>query len=133
MAKDDEILSILSKMVDEQREHRSETARSFAELDKKVDLHVQKTEYELKRINDQDEIQNQLLYKHIEGVNTLRVMHESHVRENKEQFSQVDKEIDNLKAPRKWVRATTKVVLWLGGIGTALMGVLEIIKWLKGI
>jgi len=113
-------------MMEEQREHRSETSKSFSELDKKVDLHIQKTEYELKAINEQDEIQNRLLDQHIEGVNTLKMIHEEHVKENNLRFSQLEK-------PREFIKTATRAVLWLGGIGTALIGIVELVKILKGL
>lgn len=131
--KDDEILALMTKMMDEQREHRSETSKSFAELDKKVDLHIQKTEYELKRINDQDEIQNQLLDQHIEGVNMLRKIHEAHVSDNEKQEERNDSRFKKLEEPRRFIKTGTKVVVWLGGLGTATMGIVKILSWfLKG-
>lgn len=123
--RDDEILNVLARMVAEQREHRSETSRSFAALDKKVDLHIQKTEYELAKINTQDEIQNQLLDLHIAGVNTLREIHQEHVKENNSRFSK-------LEEPRKFIKTATRVVLWAGGIGTAVVAVVELLAKLQG-
>ena len=124
--KDDEIISLLTRMMDEQREHRSENAKSLSELDKKVDLHIQKTEYELEAINKQDAIQNQLLDQHIAGVQTLRAIHEEHVKENNIRFSRLEK-------PRELVKLTTKIVLWLGGLGTATLGIMQLINFLKGL
>ncbi len=44
------------------------TTRCIAKLEKKIDLHIQRTEYELKAINALDEQQNKLIDQHIEGV-----------------------------------------------------------------
>src|SRR5690349_16003825 len=118
--RDEEILSMLARMMDEQREHRAETSKSFSDLDKKVDLHIQKTEYELQAINKQDELQNALLDQHIEGVQTLRKIHEEHVKENNARFSK-------LEEPRKFLKTATRVVLWAGGIGTAVVAVVELL------
>lgn len=131
-SKDDEILSLLSKMIDEQRDHRSETATSFSSLDKRLELHIQKTEYELSRINDQDEVQNKLLDQHIEGVNTLKAMHMTHIEENNKQFGQVDQEIEKLKEPKKVVTAVIKTVLLSGAVVTALFGILKLIALIRG-
>ena len=125
MAKDEEILTLLAKMMEEQREHRSETANSFAHLDKKVDLHIQKTEYELARINTQDEIQNKLLDQHIEGVQTLKRMFENHEQQDFERFQK-------LEEPRKWIQGTLKIFLAFGGLGTAIVGIMKLLVWLKG-
>lgn len=125
MAKDDEILSILNRLMDEHRDARSETSKAISNLDKKVDLHIQKTEYELKGIREMDDIQNKLLDQHIEGVNTLKLIHDEHVKENNIRFSK-------LEEPRKFLKTMTRIVLWLGGIGTAAIGIAELIARLKG-
>ena len=54
----------------------TEQTKVIANLDKKVDLNIQKVQYELEKIHTLDEQQNQLIDKHIAGVNTLRAMHE---------------------------------------------------------
>lgn len=125
MAKDDEILGLLSRLMDEQRDARAENMKAFSDLDKKVDLHIQKTEYELKNIHEQDAVQNKLLDQHIEGVNTLKKMFERHDKEDRERFAK-------LEEPRKFIKTVTRIVLWTGGIGTAVMGVLELLAKLKG-
>jgi hypothetical protein len=125
---DEEILMLLRGLVEDQKANN----KTVVELDKKLDLHIQQTSYELKRINDQDEIQNHLLDKHIEGVNTLKAMHIAHVEENEKQFKKVDDEIEGLRKPADWIRTTTKIVLWLGSTAVAVTGLVEFIKWLKG-
>lgn len=124
--RDEEILDMLAEMRKEQQEHRCETSKSFADLDKKVDLHIQKTEYELKAINHQDEVQNKLLEEHIEGVNTLKKIHEEHVKENNTRFSK-------LEAPRKFIKSATRLLLWAGGIGASITGIVEAYRFLKGL
>ena len=123
--KDDEILGLLSRMMEEQRDARTENMKAFSDLDKKVDLHIQRTEYELKSINEQDAIQNKLLDQHIEGVNTLKKIYDAHELSNNERFAKIEE-------PRKFLKNVTKVLLWLGGLGTAAMGILEVISWFKG-
>lgn len=124
--KDEEIIGILSRMMDEQRDARIENMKAFSDLDKKVDLHIQKTEHELRSINELDKVQNKLLDQHIEGVNTLKKIYDAHESSNNARFSELEK-------PRQFLTTATKMVLWLGGIGTAVMGILELIKFLKGL
>lgn len=112
-------------MMDEQRDARTENMKAFSDLDKKVDLHIQRTEYELKSIHEQDAIQNKLLDQHIEGVNTLKKIYDVHEASNNTRFAK-------LEEPRKFLKSATKAVLWLGGLGTAAMGIIEIISWFKG-
>lgn len=125
VTRDDEILNVLSRIVEEQRDSRAEMTKAFSDMDKKVELHIQKTEYELKGIHQQDAIQNQLLDQHIEGVNTLKKMFELHEKNDVERFG-------NLEEPRKFVRTAVKVVLWLGALGTAVAGIIEVMSRLKG-
>lgn len=124
--KDEEIIGLLSRMREEQLEARAENTKLFADLDKKVDLHIQKTEYELKSIHAQDARQNELLDQHIAGVNTLKAIHDEHVKENNIRFSKIEE-------PRKIIKGITKLVVWLGGIGTAVVAILEMIRFLKGL
>lgn len=112
-------------MMEDQRDARVENLKAFADLDKKVDLHIQKTESDLKLIHEQDMVQNNLLDTHIAGVNTLRSIHEEHVKENNTRFSK-------LEEPRKFINTLRKLVIWLGGIGAAFTGIMEAISWFKG-
>lgn len=96
-----------------------ETQRSMLHLDKKQDLFIQKMEYELRNINNQDKIQNELLDQHIEGVNTLKAMHFNHVKATSERFEKVE-------APSKWFRFTRKGLVALGTIATALAGIIAL-------
>lgn len=123
--RDDEILSTLARMREEQLESRTEMTRAITGLDKKVDLHIQKTEYELEAIHKQDEVQNQLLDQHIEGVKTLKRWCDDHVQENEKRFSK-------LEEPRKFLRTVGRILVYLGAIGGAVAGIVELYARLKG-
>jgi len=100
---------ILNKLLD----HAEETKDSISNLDKKLDLHIQKSEYELKQIHETDKRQNVILEEHVQGVTTLKEMH----RLQKKEFSV---RFEKLEAPRKWVKTTAKYLIGLGSIvGTA--------------
>ena len=77
---------------------------AIAALDKKVDLHIQRTELELKSINKLDERQNDLLAEHIAGVNTLKAIFENHDKIDQERF-------DRLETPQKFLSLGWKVSL----------------------
>lgn len=96
-----------------------ETQRSMLHLDKKQDLFIQKMEYELDKINSQDKIQNALLDKHIEGVNTLKAMHLDHVKSTSDRFEKVE-------APSKWFSLTSKGLVRLGAIATGIAGIVAL-------
>ena len=120
--KNEDILSLL-KSIDAKS---CKTHESLAGLDKKLDLHIQKTEFELKRINEQDEHQNRLLDEHIAGVNTLKELLEAHDRKDEVKFAK-------LEAPQKWwkmtSRITVKLVVSVGAIAGALAGIAKFFNW----
>lgn len=125
MASNDEKHQAIVEMLKQISESQLEAKEAVYQLDKKVDLHIQKTEYELEKINRLDDIQNQLLDQHIAGVNTLKKWCDQHEEANRLSF-------EKLEEPRKWIAMTTKIVLTTGAITTALLGLYELIKMLKG-
>jgi len=116
--KDDIYLNLLNKI----QEQSKETQNTVIDLDKKVDLHIQKTEYELSRINALDEEQNQLIDEHIAGVKTLKGIYEEHKKENDVRFQA-------LEEPRKvfaWLFKATGIV---GVICGAIFGAIKLIAF----
>lgn len=83
-------------------------------IDKKVDLHIQKTELKFEQIHNLDEQQNLLLDKHIEGVNTLKKWCDSHERAN-------DRRFEVLERPRKWLKMTKEILMWMSAVAGALL------------
>ena len=97
------------------------TKKELDTLNNKVSLHVQKTEYELQRINDQDSVQNKLLAEHIAGVNTLKEMYSIHDKKDEERF-------DRLEENNKFFRKAIDFILRLGGVVGALYTIFKIFK-----
>lgn len=96
----------------------------MVQLDKKLDLHIQKTEYELAAIEKMDVQQNKLLDEHIEGVNTLKKWADDHSKQNEQRF------LELAKPQIGWafiVRTLTVVASLSGGLYYALK-VLGVIK-----
>ena len=83
---------------------QEDTQESVVKLDKKVDLHIQKTEFELSAINRLDEHQNQLLDEHIAGVKTLKELYEQHEVEDERRFAAIEAP----KPTRIWLDVTLK-------------------------
>jgi septal ring factor EnvC (AmiA/AmiB activator) len=94
---------------------------NIGHLDKKVDLHIQKTELDLKAIHKLDEQQNALIDKHIEGVNTLKKMHETHLKESNKRFQEIE-------APKKWFSITWKIVLGIGALAATGLTIARILE-----
>ena len=84
-------------------------------LDKKIDLHIQGTAYELKAINRLDEQQNKLIDQHIDGVKTLKALIDRNENHNETRFQKIEE-------PKKLIGLFTKVMIVVGSIGASLAG-----------
>jgi ParB-like chromosome segregation protein Spo0J len=105
-------------------------------LDKKLDLHVLRTEQEFEAIRALDAHQNELLAEHskrsdrLEADNKLR---EAALRkEVSEKVQAIDERISVLETPWKWVLTTKKGIIWLAALATAVAGIIEFIRRLGG-
>ena len=93
-------------------------------LDKKLDLHIQSTAYELQAIHRLDEQQNKLIDQHIEGVKTLKGMIDRNENNNEARF-QV------LEAPRKIRSTLAKSFIKAGAVAAAFASVYAAIPYVK--
>lgn len=118
---------------------QKENYECFVSLDKKLDLHIQKTEYELKKINELDRQQNASLDQHIEGVNTIKEMHVAHRTETKQQIDLMAERLDvqkqetaarleSLEKPYDLVRYAGKVLTWVGAISGSIYAILKLLE-----
>lgn len=119
-----DIMEALQKVLDK----TEETSDCVRKLDKKVDLHIQKTEIELEHIRELDEKQNQLLDEHsarsdrLEKDNQLR---EQSLRQDFEgRFQEIEK-------PREWLKMTGKILFWTASSAGALYGAWEFFSFIK--
>jgi hypothetical protein len=102
-------------------EQVTEQTKVMAKLDKKVDLNIQKVQYELEKIHVMDAEQNKLLDAHIEGVKTLKKMHDDHLEESDTRF-------EKLEAPRKWLKMTKNIILVVGALAVAMLGIIKLLE-----
>lgn len=120
---DTEILRDLLEKVEHLHvcQHRSETKLSnqIAELDKKIDLHTQKTEYELKSIKELDDRQNQILEEHHQRSSELKRDNDQREAMLKKEIASVENRVQALEQPRKWWSATKKFLLNAGKVAAA--------------
>ena len=127
MARDnDEIISWLVKLADKADSH----TQSMASLDKKVDLHIQKTELELQRIKETDDIQNQLLDAHIEGVNTLKKMYDKHEEQDIARFAKLEPKEMIKSLGKETGKIFFKTLTIAGAIATAVVGLIKLIRFM---
>ena len=118
-----EIYSLLNSVV----EKIDKVGTDIYHLDKKVDLHIQKTEFEFKEIRKLDDEQNQLLAQHAQRSEEIKRDNELREAAIRKEYSQ---RLDDLEAPRKWWNTTTKVILTLGGIATAIITIAKLLHHL---
>ena len=83
---------------------QKETSMFLGEMDKKLDMHIQSTSYELKSLHAMDKEQNRLIDEHIAGVNTLKEMYQDHEIRDAQRFAQLGK-------PWEWIRTTLKFIV----------------------
>lgn len=94
---------------------------SLTKVESKLDLHIQKTEYELEKINELDDHQNRLLDEHIQGVRTLKEMHML-------QQEYVDKRFDEVEAPKKALKLISKWIIGAGAVAGATFAILRLFE-----
>lgn len=105
-------------------------------LDKRVELHIQKTEYELASLNKMDQKQNELLAEHIAGVEgnresirALRVLAESHDNKDEARFAELEKTISN---PGKLLgKQLLRISMAMAGGAVVILTLLKLIKELN--
>ena len=100
-----------------------ETQKAVVALDKKIDLHIQKTEIELEHIGNLDEEQNRILDEHqkrcteIEKDNILR---EQGLR------ADFEKRFQEVERPQIWIKTTLKYAIILGSMVSATLGIKQL-------
>lgn len=109
-----------------------ENSETLAAMDKKLDLHIQETRYEMKAIRDLDVLQNAILEEHHKRSDRLaedNALREAALRaEMKKQEARIEK----LEAPGKWWHTTKSWLLKAGGIATAAVAIYEMAKAFLG-
>lgn len=120
MPDDDIYIKLLEGIRDDQQEFAKQTTEGISKLDKKMELHVQKTDYELENIHRTDEAQNEILKEHVEGVNTLKKIQETYKEKT-------DKRLNKIERPFVWLKDTWKLLI---ALGTASAAIYAAIKWL---
>jgi hypothetical protein len=105
-------------------------------LDKKLDLHVQRTEQEFEAIKVLDEHQNRLLEEHAKRSDRLE--QDNKLREQalrldmQNTIKPIESRLSAIEAPWKWVLTTKKGLIWLATIAAAVAGIVELIKLISG-
>lgn len=109
-------------------EKTEETRGCVTKLDKKVDLHIQKTELELEHIRELDEKQNNLLDEHAKRSDQLEKDNALRERSIRNDFENRFRKIEK---PREWLRTTAKMIFWTASGAGALYGAYEFFSFIK--
>ncbi len=100
-------------------------------LDKKLDLHIQKMEYELTSINEQDKEQNKLLAEHSARSDALQKDNELREQDLLAKFisykENADERLNKLEGPRKWLKTSRNILVYVGGGTSAIYGILKLL------
>lgn len=121
------ILQLLNRLLDgmdNAKDSINVVDSKIGSLDKKVDLHIQKTEIELNKINELDLVQNTLLDQHIEGVNTLKKMLDLQERDFTDRLRRIEE-------PKVAFRVLKKWIVRIGSFATAVAAVVGLAKLLN--
>lgn len=130
MSKLDE--QLIARMLDKlDRTHEVVTT-----LDKKLDLHVQRTEQEFEAIRHLDAQQNDLLAEHAKRSDRLEKDNQLREASLRRDFlgttTDLDKRISVLEMPWKWILTTKKGLAWLAAVAVSLAAILELVKLISG-
>ncbi len=130
MSKLDE--QLLARMLDKM----DKTHEVLTSLDKKVDLHVQRTEQEFDAIKELDMRQNELLAEHAKRSDRLEEDNRLREVSIRQDFMGTTKDLDKrlsiLETPWKWILTTKKGLMWLAAIAGSVAGIIELIKMVSG-
>lgn len=117
MANDDKFILILEKLSD------------IGERTARMEVEQKNTNSRLEKIEKQDDIQNQLLAEHIQGVETAnaRLDNEIKARQGIEsEQAKLKSRVDVLEEPKKFLMQVKQIALYIAAISGAI---LAIMKW----
>ena len=107
---------IYLELLKEIKDKQDESKKLVLNLDKKLELHVQKTELELVSINKLDKQQNELLEDHMRRTELLEKSLDQHRFENFRTKEELHKKIEKANKPMEYIKVFGTVILWLGGL-----------------
>lgn len=122
---DSESIEILKKLC----KQTADTQKSVTDMDKKLDLHIQKMDYELSDIKQTNTVQNEVLEQHHQRSDELARDNDLREQAIRGDMAEHEARIENLEAPQKWAKTTWKVLLGLGALAAATFAVGRVFGW----
>ena len=120
------IIETMKEVLEEARETRG----CVQQLDKKMDLHIQKTELEFEHIRELDAKQNLLLEEH--STRSDRLEKDNKLREEAIRL-EFGERFEDIEAPRKWLTTTLKVGFWVASGAGAIYGLYEFYEFVSAL
>lgn len=137
----------LNDMMKKLLDQSEETQKTVVSLDKKVDLHIQKTELQLAQIHKLDEQQNSILEEHHKRSDGLakdnelrerslrvelanfneRLESKIDAKASKDEIRTLKDKIDEVQKPHIVVQNFIKTIIYLGTFAGAIYGIYQLI------
>ena len=129
----DELISLLKAISDKQ----DQAKEASSGLDKKLDLHIQKTDYRFEMLEKLDAEQNAILAEHSQRSTELQ--RDNDLREKRLRMEILGEgsphpekslkgRVDKLEEPGKWATRTFKLLLAIGAASSALFAIMKFFK-----
>lgn len=134
----------LREMLGKLLSQSEDTQKSITSLDKKVDLHIQKTELQLDQIHKLDQQQNEILEEHHQRSTELK--RDNEIREKvlrkeiekiedrledkatKTDLIKLDGRLDKVEKPREWLKSFIKALVTIGTIAGTIYSIYQYFK-----
>lgn len=110
--------------VDKNRSILNKIDGAVSKLDKKLDLHIQKMDFELNEIKELDAAQNKILAEHAARSNQLE-------KDNLLREQKLKAELEAIKAPFKFLAMVKQISVWLGAIAVSVVSIIHLLKLLE--
>ena len=121
-----------NKLLEQIMDRLKENMDMTAQMDKKLDLHIQEVRYEFKAVRDLDVLQNAILEEHHKRSDRLAEDNALREASLKKELEVQNARIAKLEAPSIWWATTKKWLLIGGSIATAAVAIYEAVKALLG-
>ena len=128
MPDDDKHSKLVVDLLEKNLKQSEKTQKCVDHLRGDFNLHVQKTEYELKEITRTNEVQNQSLEEHQKRSDAIQKdvnLRERQIREDVFGKEGIEPRVTKLEEPRKFIKSLAKVIIGLGTIAGAVWAFLR--------
>jgi predicted nuclease with TOPRIM domain len=123
-------LELLNRIIDESERIKrfvDETKDSISELDKKLDLHIQKTTLQYEQTEEKGEAHQKRLLEYQVRLDTFTSSIDEKYEEYEANYENIKKQVERLERPRIWIVNTGKVIITIGAIASAVYSIYQLL------